>query len=109
MQAKKVEDLILFKLAVDENLYKLLVRNIDNDAMKVVELDNLVQGVQKIHATLQVLIRDIQKATPHDVCPISLSTENLETLNQLQLLARKSDVELNPIRFLFHAYQPNYW
>ena len=99
----------MFKLAVDESLFKVLNQSIDGGKAGSMATEDLVKRVQKIHSSIQQIIKDIQKAKEGEECPISLSGEDMKHLQELQLLSRKANVDLNPIRFLFHAYEPKFW
>ena len=105
----KIEELIIFKVVVDEALYKILLKVFERkDVGK--EIVDFVLNVESIHKTVSRLIVDIQTLEHEgDSCPLSLSSENYKTLADLQLRARKLDKDLNPIRFLFHAYEPKFW
>lgn len=99
----------MFKLNVDATLCDILSDSIEINKIGK-DVKDLVLGVEDIHLRIKQLIEQIVNFTTEtDVCPIYLSSENVKTLTGLQLQARKLDKDLNPIRFLFHAYEPKYW
>lgn len=99
----------MFKLNVDATLCDILSHSIEINKIGK-DVKELVLGVEDIHLRVKQLIEQIVNfSSESDICPIYLSSENARTLTNLQLQARKLDKDLNPIRFLFHAYEPKYW
>lgn len=90
-------------------MFKVLSRTIEDDQMKSKEIDDMVNGVENIRVSIQQLIKKISNAKENQECAISLSVDDMGRLKKIQLQSRKADKELNPIRFLFHAYEPKYW